>query len=79
MDTRGALESAGGSARSSPSTLTGARTSNIAFTVRGHQVLVPLTVDRVKVRDLRGDPRALLHVTERRLLLDLSVRHGSGT
>jgi PPOX class probable F420-dependent enzyme len=38
-------------------------TSNVVYAVDGHQVRVSLTDDRVKTRNLRGDPRTVLHVS----------------
>ena len=39
------------------------QTSNVVYAVRGGQVLVSLTEDRAKTRNLRRDPRATLHVS----------------
>lgn len=39
------------------------QTSNIVYAVDGYRVRVSLTDGRVKTRSLRGDPRALLHVS----------------
>ncbi len=39
------------------------QTSNIVYAVRGQQVLVSVTADRAKTRNLRRDPRAALHVS----------------
>ncbi len=39
------------------------QTSNIVYAVRGQQILVSVTEDRTKTRNLRRDPRAALHVS----------------
>jgi PPOX class probable F420-dependent enzyme len=39
------------------------QTSNVVYAVRDRQVLVSLTDDRAKTRNLRRDPRATLHVS----------------
>jgi PPOX class probable F420-dependent enzyme len=39
------------------------QTSNVVYAVRGDQVLVSLTEDRAKTRNLQRDPRATLHVS----------------
>ena len=39
------------------------QTSNVVYAVRDRQVLVSLTEDRAKTRNLRRDPRATLHVS----------------
>lgn len=38
-------------------------TSNVVYAVEGGRVQVSLTDDRVKTRNLRGDPRTVLHVS----------------
>jgi PPOX class probable F420-dependent enzyme len=39
------------------------QTSNVVYAVRDRQVLVSVTEDRAKTRNLRRDPRATLHVS----------------
>jgi PPOX class probable F420-dependent enzyme len=39
------------------------QTSNVVYAVRGEQVLVSLTEDRAKTKNLRRDRRATLHVS----------------
>lgn len=39
------------------------QTSNVVYAVRDQQVLVSLTEDRAKTRNLQRDPRATLHVS----------------
>lgn len=39
------------------------QTSNVVYAVRGEQVLISLTEDRAKTKNLRRDPRATLHVS----------------
>ena len=39
------------------------QTSNVVYAVRGSQVLVSVTEDRAKTRNLRRAPRADLHVS----------------
>ena len=39
------------------------QTSNVVYAVRHRQILISLTEDRAKTRNLRRDPRATLHVS----------------
>jgi PPOX class probable F420-dependent enzyme len=39
------------------------QTSNVVYAVRNRQILISLTEDRAKTRNLRRDPRATLHVS----------------
>jgi PPOX class probable F420-dependent enzyme len=39
------------------------QTSNVVYAVRDRQILISLTEDRVKTRNLQRDPRASLHVS----------------
>ena len=39
------------------------QTSNVVYALRGRDVLVSVTEDRAKTRNLRRDPRAVLHVS----------------
>jgi PPOX class probable F420-dependent enzyme len=39
------------------------QTSNVVYAVRDRQILISLTEDRAKTRNLRRDPRATLHVS----------------
>lgn len=40
-----------------------AQTSNVVYALRDRQVLVSVTEDRAKTKNLRRDPRATLHVS----------------
>lgn len=39
------------------------QTSNVVYALDGHQVRISVTEDRAKTRNLRRDPRAVLHVS----------------